>query len=327
MESTIIINKTIMHMCDLEHRKTVLSDNLIEQNEESLEYFKKKLCKAVNSSSKKEIVVGSMHELLVRSKNMTNNDDTFIEETREITKKIYQLATQIEMMPNFNIVVYDCYIDGCRFIYILKLNYKLVPCTSIQDNMVKLTYKQMIPNAGSAIEEAIIIDCENSKLYLIEKKFEIDGKKDFYLNPQWIKGECLLSDKDKLKLAKKVVKKIDSIYQVTNNTALPEMKRLIQEKRINNESINAIDLVKTVLKDDYQAEEESESMLRDLGISENDTIESVDGKLDLCKIKINDNIVITMPVEDYISGDFIRKTKKEDGTFEVSIVAQDLKVE
>ena len=65
--NTIIINKILMHMLDFEHRKIYHSTSFVDLNETNLDYYHKKLEKALYASTIKELTVGSMHELILRS--------------------------------------------------------------------------------------------------------------------------------------------------------------------------------------------------------------------------------------------------------------------
>ena len=47
--NTIIINKILMHMLDFEHRHIYYSDEFVDLNETSIEYYKKKVEKALYS--------------------------------------------------------------------------------------------------------------------------------------------------------------------------------------------------------------------------------------------------------------------------------------
>lgn len=48
--------------------------------------------------------------------------------------------------------------------------------------------------------------CKNT-VSLIEKRFQIDGKPGYYLNEQYIKGEPKLTDKQKMSIVIKSLKK------------------------------------------------------------------------------------------------------------------------
>ena len=262
-------------MLDFEHRKIFHSTAFVDLNETTIDYYHKKLEKALKSPIMKELTVGSMHELMLRSEKMLENEDNFMKQAHDLTDQLYQLGAVIEEMPNCNVLFVDCIKDGEKHIVILKLNYRTIPMSIVEEGIVRITKQQVLPTAGATVDEAIIINMDTKQLYLIEKKYMIDGKNDYYLNPQWIKGEEQLTDKQKFNTMKKVIRKMDDIYNVNDGKALPLMKQEINEKIETHQPVKPLEIVKKVLEKDYQAQEESELMLKDLGISEEDKIQSI----------------------------------------------------
>lgn len=305
-------------MLDFEHRKIFHSTDFVELNETSIDYYRKKVEKALTSSSVKELTVGSLHEMMLRSEKMIESDEEFIRQAHEITDKLYTLGAVIEEMPNCNVMFVDCYKDGQKMIAVLKINYRRIPMCVVEDGNVRITTSQVLPTQGASVDEAIIVNTDLKQLYLIEKKYSIDGKQDFYLNPQWIKGEEKLTDKQKISTMKKVIKKMDDIYNVNDGKALPLMKQEIQEKLDTHEVIKPLEIVRKVLEKDYQAQEESELMMRDLGIDEKDQIHSFSmPSLEKCKLVLDEDIEIILPVQDYLEGSHIEKKKQDDGTYSI----------
>ncbi|MCI9049099.1 MAG: nucleoid-associated protein [Coprobacillus sp.] len=322
--NTIIINKILMHMLDFEHRKIFHSTAFVDLNETTIDYYHKKLEKALKSPTMKELTVGSMHELMLRSEKMLENEDNFMKQAHDLTDQLYQLGAVIEEMPNCNVLFVDCIKDGEKHIVILKLNYRTIPMSIVEEGIVRITKQQVLPTAGATVDEAIIINMDTKQLYLIEKKYMIDGKNDYYLNPQWIKGEEQLTDKQKFNTMKKVIRKMDDIYNVNDGKALPLMKQEINEKIETHQPVKPLEIVKKVLEKDYQAQEESELMLKDLGISEEDKIQSISTtSMDMCKLVLDDEIEVSLPIDEYLQGSHLEKRKEEDGTY--SIILKDIK--
>lgn len=312
-----------MHMLDFEHRKIYHSSQFVDMNETSLEYYRKKVEKALYAPTMKELTVGSMHELMLRSDKMIESDDEFIKQAHDLTDQLYQLGAVIEEMPNCNVLFVDCYKNGEKHIAVMKLNYRTIPVSIVEENVVRITKQQVLPTQGAAVDEAIIINVDTKQLFLIEKKYMIDGKNDYYLNPQWIKGEEKLTDKQKFNTMKKVINKLDDIYNVNDGKALPLMKQEINEKIELHEPVKPLEIVKKVLERDYQAQEESELMMKDLGIDENDQIASVSmASMDVCKLVLDDDITVNLPVEEYLEGKRIEKRKEDNGTY--SLILKDI---
>ena len=320
--NTIVINKILMHMLDFEHRKIYHSTDFVDMNETSIDYYRKKVEKALNSPSLKELTVGSLHEMMLRSDKMIESDEEFIKQAHEMTDKLFALGSVIEEMPNSNVLFVDCYKNGERYVAALKLNYRYIPMSVIDEENIRITKKQVLPTMGSPVDEAIVVNVDAKKLFLIEKKYMIDGRMDFYLNAQWIKGEEKLTDKQKMSTMKKVVKKMDDIYNVNDGKALPLMKHEIQERIDTNQPVKPLEIVKKVLESDGQAQEESEIMMKDLGINEEDKIETVTGGMETCKLVLDNDIEVSLPIEEYLSGSHIEKKKEDNGSY--SIILKDI---
>lgn len=321
--NTIIINKILMHMMDFETRKIFHSTSFVDLNETSIDYYRKKVEKALTSPTMKELTVGTMHEMMLRSAKMIESDEEFIAQAKDITDQLFALGSVIEEMPNCNVLFVDGYKNGERFVAVLKLNYRRIPFSVVDEGNVRIIKKQVLPMQGAAVDEAIIINCDQKQLFLIEKKYMIDGKPDYYLNPQWIKGEEKLTDKQKFSTMKKVIKKMDDIYNVNDGKALPLMKQEINECLETNEPVKPLEIVKKVLERDYQAQEESEMMMKDLGIGEDDQIKSISmASMDKCKLVLDDDIEVSLPIDEYLNGSHVEKKKEDNGTY--TIILKDM---
>ena len=307
-------------MLDLEHSKVIYSDTFINLVEGTTEYYDKKIEKCLENTGIKELVVGSQHHLLQAARNMLESDETFKEESIKITQDLFNLCTKIEEMPNANLMFVELKVDGKKYILIIKLNYKTMPMSLIEEvdgkQSIRFVNQQILPNKTTAVEEAIIINVEDSILSIIEKRFMIDGKPGYYLNEQYIKGEPKLTDKQKMSIVNKVVKKVDSQYNVIDGDPLPVVKKELVDLVMEHRPVKPLELAKKVMGDDYNASEEVETIMKDLGIEEDDEIVNVPISLDRmsrCKLVLDDDRIIELNVEDYLDGIDIEKEIDENG--------------
>ena len=172
------------------------------------------------------------------------------------------------------------------------------------------------------MEEAIIIDIEENVLSIIEKRFMIDGKPGYYLNEQYIKGEPKLTDKQKMSIVNKVVKKVDSEYGVIEGDPLPVVKKELAELVMEHRPVKPMELAKKVMGNDYNATEEVETIMRDLGIEDDDEIVNIPVSLDRmsrCKLVLDDDRVIELSVEDYLEGVDISREMDERGMTKITL--------
>lgn len=320
MNNTIIIDKILIHMLDLEHSKVIYSDTFINLIEGTTEYYDKKIEKCLENTGIKELVVGSQHHLLQAARKMLESDEDFKSESIKITQDLFDLCTKIEEMPNANLMFVELKVDGKKYILIIKLNYKTMPMSLIEEvdgkQSIRFINQQILPNKTTAVEEAIIINVEDSILSIIEKRFMIDGKPGYYLNEQYIKGEPKLTDKQKMSIVNKVVKKVDSQYNVVEGDPLPLVKKELVDLVMEHRPVKPLELAKKVMGDDYNASEEVETIMKDMGIDEDDEIVNVPISLDRmsrCKLVLDDDRIIELSVEDYLDNIDIEKQIDENG--------------
>ena len=313
-------------MLDLEHSKIIYSDTFINLTEGTTEYYDKKIEKCLENSGIKELVTGSEHHLLQAGKKMIESNEAFKEESIKITQDLFDLCTKFgissifEEMPNANLMFVELKVDGKKFVLIIKLNYKTMPMSLIEENdgirSIRFINQQILPNKTTAVEEAIIINVEDNILSIIEKRYMIDGKPGYYLNEQYIKGEPKLTDKQKMSIVNKVVKKVDSEYNVVEGDPLPLVKKELVDLVMDHRPVKPMELAKKVMGNDYNATEEVELIMRDLGIEEDDEIVNVPVSLDRmsrCKLVLDDDRIIELNVEDYLEGVDIVKEMDEGG--------------
>lgn len=324
--NTIIIDKILIHMFDMEYSKLICSDRFINLTEGTTEYYDKKIEKVITSSMKKELVVGEHHHLLELANNMLVDNDSFRKEAKQISEDLFSLCRKIDEMPNANIMYVECKVDGVKHIIVIKLNFKITPVSVIEEvdgeRQIKFMNQQILPPKSTNVDEAIIINMEDNIISLIEKRFTIDGKPGYYLNEQYIKGEPKLTDKQKLSIVNKVVKKVDGEFNVVEGDPLPLVKKELVELVMDHKPVKPMELAKKVMQNDYNASEEVELIMKDLGIVEDDEIYNVPGNMDRmarCKLVLDEDRIIELDVEDYINNRDITKESNADGTSKIII--------
>lgn len=324
--NTIIIDKILIHMFDMEHSKLICSDRFINLTEGTTEYYDKKIEKVITSPTKKELIVGEQHHILEAAKRMLVDNDAFRTEAKKLSEDLFGLCTKIDEMPNANVMYVECKVDSVKHILIIKLNFKITPISVIEEvdgeRHIKFMNQQILPPKSTGVDEAIVVDTENNVLSLIEKRFVIDGKPGYYLNEQYIKGEPKLTDKQKLSIVNKVVKKVDGEFNVVEGDPLPLVKKELVELVMDHRPVKPMELAKKVMGSDYNASEEVELIMKDLGIEEDDEIVNVPGNMDRmarCKLVLDEDRIIELDVEDYISNRDITKETSGDGTSRIII--------
>ena len=299
----IKIEKLITHHVDMKKRVLVMSDTLSNIDEISdLEYYITKIENAWNSNKRKEVILGDHAPIKHQARNMYLNDEGFIQSSKMIANDFYHLNLMIIDVPTFDIVCIEAFVEDKPCIFILKLNYQVAKLNVLDGEEIVINEMDILPNLKAPVDEAIIVADEN-QVFVLEKKFNIDGKMDTYINNQYLKGELRLSDKEKLSLVYKIAKKVNSTFAVTTFDIKVMVNSVLLEKLSYEQEINIHQLLDTVFERDYNAKEEAIDILLDLGIDEQETIQTVHlDKNKLSKVKIKgDEFDVTVNIQAYLN--------------------------
>lgn len=308
MQKTVVINNILIHKLDMEHGHVLPSNTFVDLQNDAVGYYDKKLEKCLSSSKIRELVVGSQHHLITAAKKMLESEEDYIRESAQIAHDLFDLCTQVDEMPVSDLMFADCSLNGARHMVVMKVNYKMVPvCRTDSDDdgnqKIYVVSQAMLPTAGAAVDEAIIINMETGELSIIEKQYMIDGKKGYYLNEQYIKGESKLSDKEIFNTLNKVAKNIDIAFGVVEGDVIPYIRKEIIDTLMDHSPVKPLEILKKVFAGDAQACDEAEIMMMDLGIEEDTVIENVPVSVDRmsrCKIVLDGDRVIEMDINDYL---------------------------
>ena len=319
MDKTIICNQVLMHMMDVEHNECRFSNGFVELNPTTLEYYDKKLEKIFNHPNLKEIEVGNFASIILRSKQMFEDDEKYLEHSQIITKEWFNIAKLIQDMPNANVLFMSCRVDGMDHMVILKLNYKYAPVMVEEEGVMRISTRQMVPSKAQGVDEAIIVNIETNQVFIIEKRFMIDGKMGYYLNEQYLKGTPKMTDREKMRIMNKAVSHIDEQYHVNEKEASVLIKQALTDCLLNQTEVKPLQIASQILQKDYGAQEECLDMMKDLGIREEDVVTNVDSveKMAKCKIVTDTDIQLVLDVQDYMDEINIKKVKNEDGTISI----------
>ena len=250
---------------------------------------------------------------------MFEDDEKYLEHSQIITKEWFAIAKLIQDMPNANVLFMSCRVDGMDHMVVLKLNYKYAPVMVEEEGVMRISTRQMVPSKAQGVDEAIIVNIETNQVFIIEKRFMIDGKMGYYLNEQYLKGTPKMTDREKMRIMNKAVSHIDEQYHVNEKEASVLIKQALTDCLLNQTEVKPMQIASQILQKDYGAQEECLDMMKDLGIREDDVVTNVDSveKMAKCKIVTDTDIQLVLDVQDYMDEINIKKVKNEDGTMSI----------
>ena len=179
----IIIHQAILHVLDTTMDAPVLSGGPMELTAEKNAYLQNHIEKLLASDDIRQC--RPLPDSAFRYELEQNKD--FIDLSCRIAGVLFDYMHAHTTIPGADLAVVDFTRDGQPWLGILKLNYKNgythytesvdgAPVNSI------IQQRACLPTQSGKVEEGALVDLTDYSMKLLEKKFDIDGHKEFYLS-------------------------------------------------------------------------------------------------------------------------------------------------
>ena len=303
------INQVILHLLDPGASEPLLSDRPMDLDADLFEYFSAVIEKAFVSDEVKNC------RFLPDSafaQEMARNQD-FVDLSRRIAGVIFEQMLQYPAIPAGDLAVVDFAGDGVPFYGVLKLNYR-PGYTHHTETMGNGRFSSMVPQrtllpGTPKADEAALIDRANGTVRLIEKKFNLDEKKDFYLSTRVFGCTEAMQEKAKLKaVCETAVAAVKEAYpepeELDDVPPFDGGTETAVELMVRNQAVDntiSVEDVRTRMRESYPlAAPKFEAALAETGVQENDRVTVSPArmkKLESRSFKTESGIEIKIPAE------------------------------
>mgnify|MGYP000198923853 FL=1 len=179
----IIIHQAILHVLDTTLDAPVLSGGGMELTAEKTAYLQNHIEKLMASDEIRQC--RPLPDSAFRNELEHNQD--FIDLSCRIAGVLFDYMHAHTTIPGADLAVVDFTRDGTPWLGILKLNYKNgythytetvegAPVNSI------IQQRACLPTQSGKVEEGALVNLTDYSMRLLEKKYDIDGHKEFYLS-------------------------------------------------------------------------------------------------------------------------------------------------
>jgi hypothetical protein len=141
-----------------------------------------------------------------------------------------------------------------RYLGILKFNYKEAYTHSLESiegstatRVIK--YKTLFANESQKVDECIFVNLFNHAIKIKEKKYEIDGQKDYYLSSRFMKTQPARSYKEQYRLVEKSAEQVVKKFYTGDSLKQAEVKTAIRNNVDKNMEIDIDDLSREAFHD------------------------------------------------------------------------------
>lgn len=326
MDSNILIEKLIVHILDAAVGSPILSDFNYEIDSDMYEYIEKHVFKIFKDIELKKVYFTNDENLFNKNcLKFKHGEEDFIQVTKNIASRVYELMDKNSEIPSADLVCTLFKKDNSKYLGFLKLNYKESYIHYIDESQggreVRIVkQKTALPLATQKVDECILVNMEDFSILLKEKKYEIDGEKQFYLSTQILESTETLSDKEKIDIINKASKRVVKKYCNDDVTKIAEIKNAIAQGVEDDMIINIEEVGDKVFKGNPEMqqiynEEIEKRGLKEKTLSVNENIEKKVMKKQ--RLVTGDGIEIKLPASFLSRKDKVEFMANMDGTISI----------
>ncbi len=328
MNHTITVKRAVLHILDVNAGMPVLSKGELEVSEDLADYLGKHIDKILEDPNTKTAVFTGEENSTRRLCGLLNEDEGgFLPITADMADRLFVLMQKNVDIPSADLVFCLAEIDGVKHLGILKLNYREGYTHWVHNSEegsinTIIRHQTLLPQAGQKPEECVLVSLTDFSLRLLEKQYEINGEKEFYLSGHFLNCSCELSDNATLKILDKVAKSINKKYYDEDFDKALKLKKAVSESFEDHAAIQVDQIADKVFENNLEIRREYVEEIAKAGINKKEiTIPDslIEKKFKTHRIKTDTGIEIGFPLEYADSSDKIEFVNQPDGTLSIII--------
>lgn len=248
----IIIHQAVLHVLDTTLDAPVLSGSCMELTAEKTAYLQYHIEKLMASDDIRQCRPQPDSAF----KNELEHNQDFIDLSCRIAGVIFDFMHAHTDIPSGDLAVVDFTRDGEPWLAILKLNYKngythyTENAGGIAINSI-IQQRNCLPTQSGKVEEGALVCLSDYSMRLLEKKFDIDGHKEFYLSTVVFQYTQAEPEKKKLKaIQEAATQAVKDAYQDEPH-AEAQVARIIAAEAAGSDNRVTVEQVRHQLEEEY----------------------------------------------------------------------------
>ena len=248
----IIIHQAILHVLDPTLDAPVLSGGGMELTAEKTAYLQNHIEKLLASDEIRQC--RPLPDSAFRNELEHNQD--FIDLSCRIAGVLFDYMHAHTTIPGADLAVVDFTRDGAPWLGILKLNYKNgythytetvegAPVNSI------IQQRACLPTQSGKVEEGALVNLTDYSMRLLEKKYDIDGHKEFYLSSVVFQYTQAEPEKKKLQAIQEAAAQAVKDAYEDKPHADAQVAMLIANQAADNDNQVSVEQVRQQLAEEY----------------------------------------------------------------------------
>ena len=248
----IIIHQAILHVLDTTLDAPVLSGGGMELTAEKTAYLQNHIEKLLASDEIRQC--RPLPDSAFRNELEHNQD--FIDLSCRIAGVLFDYMHAHTTIPGADLAVVDFTRDGAPWLGILKLNYKngyTHYTETVEGAPVNSIIQQQacLPTQSGKVEEGALVNLTDYSMRLLEKKYDIDGHKEFYLSSVVFQYTQAEPEKKKLQAIQEAAAQAVKDAYEDEPHADAQVAMLIANQAADNDNQVSVEQVRQQLAEEY----------------------------------------------------------------------------
>ena len=248
----IIIHQAILHVLDTTLDAPVLSGGGMELTAEKTAYLQYHIEKLLASDEIRQC--RPLPDSAFRNELEHNQD--FIDLSCRIAGVLFDYMHAHTTIPGADLAVVDFTRDGAPWLGILKLNYKngyTHYTETVEGTPVNSIIQQRacLPTQSGKVEEGALVNLTDYSMRLLEKKYDIDGHKEFYLSSVVFQYTQAEPEKKKLQAIQEAAAQAVKDAYEDEPHADAQVAMLIANQAADNDNQVSVEQVRQQLAEEY----------------------------------------------------------------------------
>lgn len=304
----IIIRKAVLHILDTVHGDCILSNTLLDPGPDLYEFIRTHIYKIFVSDDTKDCAfnpeTSPVYPIL---KEWDESDEaSFLLASQTISEKLYAAMGEGLDIPPADLLFVTFQAEGTIYLALLKMNYResythnVTMSEEIHADIVRST--ALLPSSGTRIPEAVIINLSDLHIKLLEKRYEVNGEKVYYLSENFLVCHTSLPPRKKLNILTKVINNISNKYDGADLKTKMDTKSALQKEYVNRQSFDVEEIGSRLFGKSPEKKAEFDEKMEQYDLQyDNFTVanESTVKKLDKQVMVTDSGIEISIPMETY----------------------------
>lgn len=271
-----------------------------------------------------------------------SDEESFISTSQVIAEKLYTAMAQGLDIPAADLLFVTFQAEGVIYLALLKMNYKEsytheisvsdIPDDGLSDTDISadadidsgtdissgiaskrepataevhadiVKSRALLPASSTRIPEAIVINLDDLHIKLLEKRYDVNGEKVFYLSENFLVCHTSLPPKKKLNILTRVINTISNKYDGADLKTKMDTKSALQKEYVDRQSFDVEEIGNRLFGNSPEKKSEFDEKMEQYDLQfDNFTVtnESTVKKLEKQIMVTDSGIEISIPMETY----------------------------